>query len=112
METKIQEVIQKLAVSPGESLFLVGYSRSVETGYKSAANLIWLGEFPFPIRILRVGDREKKVVLVADIEDALRGRLAAQVQAGEVTSPPTRRGPGRPRKGASLPGAAGVKGGV
>lgn len=104
METKFQETPPRLAVTPGEALFLAGYSESVTTGYKSAANLQSRGVFPFPVRRLRIGEREKKVVLVADIEAALRGGPPAPTLPQEVTSPPTRRGPGRPRKA-----VAGVK---
>ncbi len=98
METKLQLTPKKIAVSPGEALFLVGYSRSEETGYKTAANLLALGKFPFPVRRFEIGGRQKKLVLVSDIQAALLGQPTAPLQPQEVTSPPTRRGPGRPRK--------------
>ncbi|MDA8260856.1 MAG: hypothetical protein M0Z99_35350 [Betaproteobacteria bacterium] len=98
METKLQFIGQKIAVAPGEALFLVGYSRSAETGYKTAANLMSRGEFPFTVRRFEIAGREKKLVLVSDIQAALLGQPQAPAQPQEVTSPPTSRGPGRPRK--------------
>lgn len=102
METKLQLAAWKIAVSPGEALFLVGYSRTAETGYKTAANLLALGKFPFPVRRFQIAGREKKIVLVSDIQAALLGQPTAPPLSDEVTSPPTRRGPGRPRK--AIPG--------
>lgn len=99
MEIKLQQIPEKIAVSLGEALFLVGYSRSAETGKKSAANLQWRGEYPFPVRRFRIGAHEKKIVLVSDIRAAILGQPEAPPQPQEVTSPPSRRGPGRPRKG-------------
>jgi hypothetical protein len=99
METKLQEMPNRLAVTPGEALFLAGYSESVTTGHKSATNLQSRRVFPFPIRHLKIGEQVKKVVLVADIEAALRGQAPAPQLDDEVTSPPTRRG--RPRKAAA-----------
>lgn len=98
METKFQETPQRLAVTPGEALYLAGYSESVTTGHKSATNLQSRRVFPFPVRHLRIGQQVKKVVLVADIEAALCGQAPAPRLADEVTSPPARRG--RPRKAA------------
>jgi hypothetical protein len=103
METKLQEMPQRLAVTPGEALFLAGYSESVTTGHKSATNLQSRRVFPFPVRYLLIGQQVKKVVLVSDIEAALRGEPPTPPLREEVTSPPTRRG--RPRKAV----AAGVK---
>ncbi len=99
MEIKLHRAPEKIAVSPGEALFLVGYSRSADTGKKTAANLIWKGEYPFPIRRFMVGGKEKKIVLVDDIRAALLGQPPAPAQPQEVASPSSRRGPGRPRKG-------------
>jgi len=100
METKLYEMPSRLAVTPGEALFLAGYSASITTGHKSASNLQSRRVFPFPIRQLRIGEQVKKVVLVSDIEAALRGGAPAPPLLEEVTSPPARRGPGRPRKAA------------
>lgn len=97
METKLQLAAGKIAVSPGEALFLVGYSRTAETGHKTAANLLALDKFPFPVRRFEIAGREKKLVLVSDIQAALLGQPTAPAQPHEVTSPPARRGPGRPR---------------
>ena len=96
METKLHEIQKRLAVTPGEALFLAGYSASVTTGNKSATNLQARRVFPFKIRHLKIGEAIKKVVLVSDIEAALRGEPPAPAQADEVTPPPIRRG--RPRK--------------
>jgi hypothetical protein len=98
METKLHLSAGKIAVSPGEALFLVGYSRSAETGYKTAANLMSRGEFPFTVRRFEIAGREKKLVLVSDIRAAVLGQPQAPTQPLEVTSPPASRGPGRPRK--------------
>ena len=98
METKFNEMPHRLAVTPGEALFLAGYSESITTGHKSASNLQAQRVFPFPIRRLKIGDREKKVVLLRDIEAALLGQPPAAPLQEEVTSAPARRGPGRPRK--------------
>jgi hypothetical protein len=99
METKLQEMQKRLAITPGEALFVAGYSQSVATGNKSATNLQARRVFPFPIRHLRIGAQLKKVVLVSDIEAALRGEPPAPKLGEEVTPPPTRRG--RPRKTAA-----------
>jgi hypothetical protein len=104
METKLNEMPQRMAVTPGEALFLAGYSSSVTTGNKSATNLQARRVFPFPIRHLNIGQQVKKVVLVADIEAALRGEPPAAKLDEEVTPPPTRRG--RPRKAVVKGGAA------
>ncbi|MDE2268789.1 MAG: hypothetical protein KGL33_07230 [Betaproteobacteria bacterium] len=106
METKLHEMPQRLAVTPGEALFLAGYSESVTTGNKSATNLQSRRVFPFPIRHLNIGEQVKKVVLVKDIEAALRGEPPAAKLEEEVAPPLTRRG--RPRKDAAGAGA-GVK---
>lgn len=103
METKLLETPQRLAVTPGEALFLAGYSGSVTTGHKSASNLQSRGVFPFPVRHLLIGQQVKKVVLVSDIEAALAGQQPEPQMAEEVTLAPTRRG--RPRK-ATAGGAA------
>lgn len=96
METKLHEIQKRLAVTPGEALFVAGYSQSVATGNKSATNLQARRVFPFPVRHLLIGQQVKKVVLVADIQAALLGQPPEPAMAEEVTPTPTRRG--RPRK--------------
>lgn len=96
METKFHELQTKLAVSPGEALFMAGYSGSVAAGQKSASNLQSRGVYPFRIRHLQIGGRAKKIVLIDDIEAALRGDVAQPPLPDEVSAPVQRRG--RPRK--------------
>lgn len=81
----------RLAIHPGESLYLAGLSTSIEAGKKTARNLKFYGRFPF--RLTRVGFHD--VVLVDDLLAALgRGPIMLQ----PPPPPPPKRPRGRPRK--------------
>ena len=80
---------EKFAHHPGEALYLIGFSRSIEAGKKTAANLMCRQRYPLPLTRL-VG---KNVVLARDIE-------AAILAATNVDFPPilkSSRRAGRPR---------------
>lgn len=96
---QLAQLKEKISVSPAEALFLVGYSGSVGAAQKSTYNLVSRGEFPFPIREVRFGNRKKRVVLVADIYSALGVAAPAPTLGHQAASAPAapRRGPGRPR---------------
>lgn len=79
----------RLAIKPGEALWVAGLSSSLAAARKTARNRISDGRFPFPVRHLN----GRALVLVADIFQALG--LLPQPEATK-----TARGPGRPRKAA------------
>lgn len=58
---------QRIAVHPGEALFLAGLASSITAGKKTARNRLSLGTYPFPTRAVA----GRRVVLVADVLAAL-----------------------------------------
>jgi hypothetical protein len=81
---------EKFAYHPGEALYLIGFSRSIESGKKTAANLSWRRRYPLPLTCLA----GKKVVLATDIEAAI---MSAAHADSPTTSKPSVRPRGRPR---------------
>ncbi len=83
----------RLAIHPGEALYLVGYSRTLQGAKKTASNLIYRNVFPLPLTIIAGNQR----VLVRDIMRLTGNEESVSLPA---VAPPTpkRRSPGRPRK--------------
>lgn len=92
----------RLAIHPGEALYLVGYSRTLQGAKKTARNLIYRNAYPLPLTMVAGNLR----VLVRDIMRVTGNEESVSLAA---VAPPTpkRRGPGRPRKLAlTSPGGA------
>lgn len=83
----------RLAIHPGEALYLVGYSRTLQGAKKTARNLIYRNAYPLPLTIIAGNQR----VLVRDIM-RLTGNEESVSLAAVAPATPKRRGPGRPRK--------------
>ena len=91
----------RLAIHPGEALYIVGYSRTLEGAKKTARNLMSRNAYPLPITLIA---RQRRV-LVSDVlravgigEPSSSSQALAQLQ-GPVA---VKRGPGRPRKTAQI----------
>ena len=83
----------RLAIHPGEALYLIGYSRTLQGAKKTARNLIYRNEFPLPLTLVAGHKR----VLVPDLIHVLG--LDASTPPDAVAEPASpRRRPGRPRK--------------
>jgi hypothetical protein len=83
----------RLAIHPGEALYLIGYSRTLQGAKKTARNLIYRNEFPLPLTLVAGHQR----VLVPDLVRVLG--LDASAPQDAVAKPTIpKRGPGRPRK--------------
>ncbi|MEW6513557.1 MAG: hypothetical protein AB1443_06105 [Pseudomonadota bacterium] len=89
----------RLAIHPGEALYLVGYSRTLQGAKKTARNLIYRNAYPLPLTIVAGQQR----VLVRDLM-RLTGNEESVSLAAVAPATPTRRGPGRPRKTTKLSG--------
>lgn len=89
----------RLAIHPGEALYLIGYSRTLEGAKKTARNLIYRNAFPLPLTMVAGHYR----VLVPDLFRGL-GLDGSAVPELAVQPAMPKRGPGRPRKMAQSPG--------
>jgi hypothetical protein len=89
----------RLAIHPGEALYLIGYSRTLEGAKKTARNLIYRNAFPLPLTMVAGHYR----VLVPDLFRGL-GLDDSAVPEPAVQPAMSKRGPGRPRKMAQSPG--------
>lgn len=89
----------RLAIHPGEALYLIGYSRTLEGAKKTARNLIYRNAFPLPLTLVAGHYR----VLVPDLFRGL-GLDGADPPEPAVQPAMPKRGPGRPRKIAPLSG--------
>lgn len=83
----------RLAIHPGEALYLIGYSRTLEGAKKTARNLIYRNAFPLPLTMVAGHYR----VLVPDLFRGL-GLDDSAVPEPAVQPVIPKRGPGRPRK--------------
>jgi len=102
LETKMNTIDfgGRLAIHPGEALYLVGYSRTLQGAKKTARNLIYRNAYPLPLTIVAGQQR----VLVRDLM-RLTGNEESVSLAAVAPPTPKRRGPGRPRKLAPTVGA-------
>lgn len=83
----------RLAIHPGEALYLIGYSRTLQGAKKTARNLIYRNAFPLPLTMVAGHYR----VLVPDLFRGL-GLDDSAVPEPAVQPAMPKRGPGRPRK--------------
>jgi hypothetical protein len=102
LETKMNTIDfgGRLAIHPGEALYLVGYSRTLQGAKKTARNLIYRNAYPLPLTIVAGHQR----VLVRDLM-RLTGNEESVSLAAVAPPTPKRRSPGRPRKLATTVGA-------
>lgn len=91
----------RLAIHPGEALYIVGYSRTLEGGKKTARNLMSRNAYPLPITLVA---RQRRVL----VSDVLRAVGIGEPGGGSQALTPlqnavaVKRGPGRPRKTAQI----------
>jgi len=83
----------RLAIHPGEALYLVGYSRTLQGAKKTARNLIYRNAYPLPLTLVAGHQR----VLVRDLM-RITGMEESVSLAAVAPVSPVKRGPGRPRK--------------
>lgn len=92
----------RLAIHPGEALYIVGYSRTLEGAKKTARNLMSRNAYPLPITLVA---RQRRV-LVSDVLRAVgigeTGSSSSQALAPLQDPVAVKRGPGRPRKTAQI----------
>ena len=89
----------RLAIHPGEALYLVGYSRTLQGAKKTARNLIYRNAYPLPLTLVAGHQR----VLVRDLM-RITGMEESVSLAAVAPVSPVKRGPGRPRKTAPSSG--------
>jgi hypothetical protein len=100
----MSNTVIKIALTPGAALLASGLLGSTTTAQQAectARTQIARGSYPFPVCHV-AGTKQRRVVLVAEIERTLREMQPAANQEPEVQPavPARRRGPGRPRKSA------------
>jgi hypothetical protein len=97
----------RLAIHPGEALYIVGYSRTLDGGKKTARNLMSRGAYPLPLTIVAGNPR----VIVTDllrfvgIPDSWNVASVPSISVVNEQTIPKRR-PGRPRKSVAIEGGA------
>jgi hypothetical protein len=87
----------RVAIHPGEALYYIGYSRTLEGAKKTARNLMSRNAYPLPLFLIAP---QRRVVRVTDLLHFV-GMDEAGIQhvLTQQPSPVTpKRGPGRPRK--------------
>ncbi len=87
----------RVAIHPGEALYYIGYSRTLEGAKKTARNLMSRNAYPLPLFHIAP---QRRVVRVTDLLHFVgMDEAGMQHTHAQKPSPVTaKRGPGRPRK--------------